>query len=331
MLNAAIVGLGWWGRIIVQTMAASDRLRITAATDLDPSAASFAAAHGLRFQPNLPVLLADPTIEAVILCTPHTQHAAQVVAAAEAGKHVFCEKPLCLTRADAMAAIAACVAHDVVLGVGHERHFEPPVVALRQLAESGALGTLLQVEANFSQDKFLGLPPGNWRLSGNEAPAGPMTATGIHMLDLSVSLLGPADRVLAHVRQLGSDLANGDTLGLLIGFQSGANALISAILATPFDGRFALYGSNGWAEVRDRAHPEAPQGWTLTTSLRGAGRAVTDYPLAFAVRTNLEAFAEAARGGAPYPLPHAQMLDTIAALEAVVRSAASGGIERVMS
>ena len=137
-------------------------------------------------------------------------------------------------------------------------------------ARSGELGTLLQVEANFSQDKFLGLAADNWRLSEREAPAGPMTATGIHMLDLSIGLLGPAENVCARVRQLGSPLVNGDTLGVLMTHKSGANSLISAILATPFDGRFAVYGSKGWAEVRDKAHPGGAAGLDVALLARRA-------------------------------------------------------------
>ena len=310
-------------------MAASDALRITHACDPDPAAAGFAASHGLQLAADLHAMAADPAIDAVILCTPHTQHAAQILAVAAAGKHVFCEKPLCLTRADAATAIAACEQAGLVLGVGHERRFEPPILALRHLLASGALGKPLQIEANFSQDKFLSLKPDNWRVNAAEAPAGPMTATGIHMLDLCVSLLGPARTVLAQVRQLGSGLVNGDTLGALIGFESGANALLSAILATPFDGRIAVYGSEGWAEVRDRAHPEAPEGWTLTVSRRGAPRTVQEFPPASAVRANLEAFALAAAGGAPYPMSSAEKLGTIAALEAVFKSASSGAVELV--
>ena len=328
-MNAAILGLGWWGRTVVGTLRDSGALRITTGFDPAPAAAALAAEAGLRLAPSFDAILADPGIGAVILCTPHTLHAAQVVAAARAGKHVFCEKPLCLTRAEAAAAIAACREAGVVLGVGHERRFEPPVLALRRMLESGELGTPLQVEANFSQDKFLDLPADNWRLSEAEAPAGPMTATGIHLLDLAVSLLGPAERVLAQVRQLGSGLANGDTLALLVQFRTGANALISAILATPFDGRFAVYGSKGWAEVRDKAHPERSEGWTLTKAIRGEGRSTTEFPPAPAVRANLEAFAAAASGGPPYPMPAEQMLNTVAAFEAVVRSSRSGGIELV--
>ena len=325
MLRAGIAGLGWWGRMIVAALADNAAMQVVASTDLDPAA----ALPGLPFVADLDALLTDPASDAVILCTPHRFHAGQILAAARAGKHVFCEKPLCLTRAEAEAAIDACNRAGVVLGVGHERRFEPPVLALRELVRSGALGIPLQIEANFSQDKFLTLDPSNWRLSPVEAPAGPLTATGIHLLDLAVSLLGPADSVLCRLRQPGQFLANGDTLALMLGFPGGASALISAILATPFDGRFALYGSEGWAEVRDRAHPEASEGWTLTVNQRGKPRTVQEFGPAHAVRANLEAFATAAAGGAPYSVTPAEMVGTVAALEAALRSAASGQIEPV--
>src|SRR6185295_13571136 len=159
--------------------------------------------------------------------------------AANAGKHVFCEKPLSLSRSDVLRAIDAVNKNHVVLAVGHEKRFEPPIQEAMRLVKSGELGTPLQIEANFVQDKFLSLPADNWRLSAKEAPAGPMTATGIHLLDLSVGVFGPAQRVFASVRTLGSQLVNGDTLAILVNFKSGGNALLSAILATPFDGRFA--------------------------------------------------------------------------------------------
>lgn len=329
MLNAGIVGLGWWGSTIVRMLQGSDRLRIATATDIDPDAPAKAASLGLGFRPSLRDLLADAAIDAVILCTPHAQHAAQIVEAAEAGKHVFCEKPLTLTRADAVRAVAACRDRNLVLGIGHERRFEPPLLEVRRLAQTGALGTLLQLEANFSQDKFLQLDAANWRLSAKDAPAGPMTATGIHLLDFAVSLFGTPKTALCRVRRLDSPLANGDTLTALIGFESGADALISAILTTPFDGRIAVYGSKGWVDVRDKAHVEAPEGWTLTKSLRGHGKTVTDFPTALAVKANLEAFADAALGRAPYPVSQAEMIATISTLEACFKSAKSGQIEPI--
>ena len=327
-LNIAVIGLGWWGRVIVLLAKSSAKLRVVAVADPDPAAAEFARQQDLLLR-TYDEVLQDRKVQGVVLCTPHTLHTDQIVRAANAGKHVFCEKPLSLSRKDVLRAVQACNDSRVVLAVGHEKRFEPPIQELMRMAKAGALGTPLQIEANFVQDKFLSLPPDNWRLSAKEAPAGPMTATGIQLLDLSVGVMGPAERVLASVRTLGSELRNGDTLGILVSFRSGANALLSAILATPFDGRFAVYGSKGWAEVRDKAHPESPQGWTLTTHFRGREKQTRDYPPAKAVLANLEAFADAAAGGAPYPVPQAEMIGNVSALEAIFRSAASGKVELV--
>jgi predicted dehydrogenase len=236
-----------------------------------------------------------------------------------------------MSRAEVLRAVQACVDNEVALAVGHEKRFEPPVQEVFRLARAGELGTPLQIEANFSQDKFLSLEADNWRMSQTEAPAGPMTATGIHLLDLAVGLLGPAQQVYARVRQLGSPLVNGDTLGILVTHKSGANSLISAVLATPFDGRFAVYGNRAWAEVRDKAHPEAPEGWVLTVKKRNSQPHSISFPPAKAVLANLEAFADAAAKRAPYPVPQEQMIANVCALEAVFRSALSGKAETVES
>jgi predicted dehydrogenase len=328
-LNVAVIGLGWWGRIIVPLAKASSKLRVVRVADPAPAAAQFAASQDVPLSQSLDEVLRDPQVQGVVLCTPHTQHTEQVVRAANAKKHVFCEKPLAMSRADVLKSVAACNANGVKLAVGHEKRFEPPIQELMRMVKAGELGTPLQVEANFVQDKFLSLPADNWRLSAKEAPAGPMTATGIHLLDLSVGVFGVADRVFASVKTLGSQLVNGDTLGILVNFKSGGNALLSAILATPFDGRFAVYGSKGWAEVRDKAHPESPRGWTLTVHLRDQEKTVREYPPAKAVLANLEAFAEAASGGAPYPVPQSEMIANVSALEAIFRSAQAGRIEQV--
>jgi len=327
-LGVAVVGLGWWGRTIVPLLKDNAKLKVVKGVDPAPAAAQFAQSQDLELS-SFEQVLKDPAIEGVVLCTPHTQHCEQIIAAANAKKHVFCEKPLSLSRADVLRAVKACNDNEVALAVGHEKRFEPPVQELMRLAKAGELGTLLQIEANFSQDKFLSLATDNWRMSEKEAPAGPMTATGIHLLDLSVGLLGPAQHVYAAVRQLGSRLVNGDTLAVLVSFKNGANALISAVLATPFDGRFAVYGNKGWAEVRDKAHPEAPQGWTLTRCMRGKEKQNADYPPAQAVVANLEAFADAAAKRTPYPVPQDQMIANVSALEAVFRSVKSGAVEAV--
>lgn len=331
MLNVAVIGLGWWGKTIATTLRGSTKLKVVHVVDIDAKVGEWAREQGVAFSSSLDGALADRAVQAVILCTPHSLHIAQIARAAMAKKHVFCEKPLGLRRADAVESVRVCNQNAVVLGVGHERRFEPPMIELTRIAKAGVLGRLLQVEASFCQNKMINLPADNWRQSTAEAPAGPLTATGIHLLDLSVSFLGAPDRAWCHTRQLGSPLANGDTLGALVTFKDGGVALINAILTTPFAGRFTLYGTNGWAEVRDKSHPEQPTGWTLTTcAVDGVIKSV-DYPAASSVRANLEAFADAVEGRAAYPMPQAEMIATIAALEAVVTSSATGAVASVPS
>jgi predicted dehydrogenase len=142
MIRAAVVGLGWWGRTIVQRLQQSDRIRLVRAVDVRPEAAGpFAAEHGLPLSSSLDEALADPGMEAVILATPHSLHKDQVLAAAAAGKHVFCEKPLALRHADASAMVRACNERGLVLGVGHERRFEPALIEVKRLIDARKAAT----------------------------------------------------------------------------------------------------------------------------------------------------------------------------------------------
>jgi len=325
MINVAVIGMGWWGKTVVNAIKRSDKLKVVMGMKRNPATdLEFARAEGFELVSDYGAVLRNKAVQAVVLCTPHTTHTEQILAAARARKHVFCEKPLALTRRDAVRALKAVNRKKLVLAVGHERRFEPPILDLMRIVHSGELGTPLQIEANFSQDKFLSLPAENWRLAPDEAPAGPLTATGVHLLDLSVGVFGEAESVLCSVKQLGSQLTNGDTLAALVSFKRGGHALLTACLATPFDGRFAVYCSKGWIEVRDKAHPASPEGWTLTKVVSGDQRSVRDYPPASSVLANLEAFADAVEGRQPYPVPQEQMIANIAAVEATSKSAASG-------
>jgi predicted dehydrogenase len=332
-VRVGLVGYGWWGKTIARQIATSSWLQLAAVAELDSDARAAMASDPVLLDVSIfdspEKLMACRGLEAIILCTPHQQHADQMVAAAHAGLHIFCEKPLCLTLADAKRAVALCQAKNLVLGIGHERRFEPEIIAMRELIADGTLGEILQIEGNFSQDKFFALPKDNWRLSNKHAPVGPLTATGIHLVDLSIALLGPCESLWARLATLGSNFENGDTLAIMMGFPNGANALISAILATPFEGRFAVYGSKGWIEIRDRTHPENPTGWDITTVLRGQApqtRFASPHPTVLA---NLEAFAKAIRNVAPYPVTPQEMLANVAALEAVMTSVHSRGLVNV--
>jgi predicted dehydrogenase len=329
MIKAAVIGLGWWGQTILKTLLNSTIIKPVLGVDpLEPARAT-AAALGVETASGFEDALAASSIDAVILCTPQQHHAEQIAAAARSGRHVFCEKPLCTTAADAEAAIAVVRNAGVQLGIGHERRFEPAVIEMRTRFAAGEFGNPLLLEGNFSQDKFLKLPRDNWRLSKSENPAGPLSATGIHMVDLSIALLGRPVSVWARLATLGSDFANGDTLSMTLGFESGATALLGAVLATPFMGRLALLGSEGWMEIRDRSHPENSTGWDVTAVHRDEPPVTVFHPPHPAVRDNLEAFGRAALGQAPYPVTLDEMLLNVRSFEAIQRSVKSGAIEKI--
>jgi predicted dehydrogenase len=329
MIRAAIIGLGWWGQTILKNLSASTVVRPVLAVDpLEPARAA-ASALGVATAAHFEEALSNPDIDAVILCTPQQRHAEQIIAAAGSGRHVFCEKPLCTTSADAEAAIAVIRKAGVQLGIGHERRFEPAVIEMRARFAAGEFGNPLLLEGNFSQDKFLKLPRDNWRLSNSVNPVGPLSATGIHMVDLSIALLGRPISVWARLARLGSDFENGDTLSITMGFASGATALLGAVLATPFMGRLALLGSKGWMEIRDRSHPENSTGWDVTRVLRDQAPATAFHPPHPSVRDNLEAFGRAALGQVPYPVTLDEMLMNVRSFEAIQRSVKSGAIETI--
>ena len=322
MIRAGIVGLGWWGKHMVWRMQDSGVLRIVRAVEPNPANAGFAGEHGIALAPDYGALLADLEIDAVILCTPHGTHTAQVTAAAAHGKHVFCEKPLALSRADATRSVEACQDAGVVLGIGHERRYEPGMVEIRRLVTSGELGTIMHAEANFSHDKLANVPKGDWRTSKSDAPAAGMTAMGIHLTDAMIDLFGEVTEVFAATTSRVAYPQNGDVVSAHMRFSSGVTGYVNAILVTPLYLRFTVFGSEAWAELRNHTHPDTEGPSTLTLHRRDGTSDSRRYDWTDTVRANLERFARTIEAGEPYPFTPAQMIANIAALEAICRSAA---------
>lgn len=330
MLNAAVVGLGWWGKTITHRMKSSDRMRVTRAVDLFPERhGDFAAENGLALSGRYEDALEDPSIDAVILCTPNSLHTAQVSAAARAGKHVFCEKPLALTRAEAEASVATCRAHGVQLGIGHERRFELAMMEVERMVRAGELGTIMHAESNFSHDKLINVPPTDWRRSATESPAAGMTAMGIHLSDAYVNLFGPAAEVHAMTAKRVLEGENGDVVSVLLRFESGATAYLNAILYTPLYLRFCVFGTKAWVEYRNDTHPDTPGPSTLTVQVTGEAPRIVTYDWTDSVRANLDQFAQAITGEAAYSFTDAQKIGNIAILEAIVRSVAENRPVRI--
>jgi predicted dehydrogenase len=315
MIDAAIVGLGRWGRTLVKAVQGkSDKLRFTRAVSRDPAKLRDAAAPlGLEVVASLEAVLADRSIAAVVLTTPHTLHCEHIIAVAAAGKAVFCEKPLTLTKAEAARAIEACHKAGVVLGVGTDKRFYPAVAELLRIAKEGALGRLLHLEAHFSNE--VAATFSEWRYSPEESPAGGMTGTGVHMLDALIALAGPVRRVQALLLSHKPPPDPRDSLSAVLEFASGVSGTLAMVRSTPAYFRLHAFGREASAEALGRTD--------LVVRRSGRGPECVDLAPVDSVRANLEAFADAAAGGAPYPIPTGDMLATVAAFEAIAEAAKS--------
>jgi predicted dehydrogenase len=316
MIRAAIVGLGRWGRNLVEASLGHERLKIVRAVEPDiKGAQGFCDQHHLDLTDNLDAVLADAAISAVLLATPHSLHPAQVKACAAAHKHVFCEKPLALRRTDAARMFAACRDAGVTLAVGHNRRFWPAMAALRDTVASGDLGRILHVEGHNSNENSQAITSG-WRLSAEESPGGGLTGAGLHVLDAFVSLLGPARRISAQLTSLEQGPPPLDTAMLAIEFASGATGMLATVRATPLYWRVHVFGTNGSAEVLDEG--------TMILRVSGARPRQIAYPAIDVLRAELDAFAEAIDGRRAFPVPEADVLATLSAFEAALRSMQSG-------
>src|SRR3954470_23270541 len=319
VLNTAMIGLGWWGKELVRSARDSKLMRFTRGVTLEPETVrDFAKEMNLSIGTSYEDVLADKSIDAVVLATPHTLHRTQVEAAAAAGKHVFCEKPFALTVADAQAAIAACRKAGVALGVGQNRRLWPSIVKLKELVSSKDFGTIMFAEGNYSHDILANTPLDNWRSAPQETKAGGMTGMGIHLLDAYSFLIGRMVRVCARSTKRILPFDSGDTTQALLEFDSGATATIATSLKTPgFVWRLAVYGAEMWAESLSE---------TKVTICQRDGKPQTfDLPQTNHIGANLDSFAAAALGRGTFQIDDAGIVHTVAALEAVFNSAEKGG------
>jgi predicted dehydrogenase len=318
MLNAAVIGLGWWGQQLVKAAEGSRQIKFTRAVTLEPELArEFVAAHQLKLGTSLDEVLADPSIEAVVLATPHSRHREQVEAVAAARKHIYCEKPFAMCKADAQAMLAACARAGVTIAVGHHFRLMPSMKALREKIATGMFGTIMHAEGHYSHDWLAGLPVDSWRAAPEQTRAGAMTGMGIHVLDCFRDLVGPMRRISALSKRRALALPTGDTTAALIEFANGATGTFATTLKTPFAWRLAVYGENVWAESVSETR--------LITHRSTGEPEVEDFPVANHLGENLEAFAAAALGQRAFPIDPVGILQTAAALDAVFRSVEADG------
>jgi predicted dehydrogenase len=316
MISAAIVGLGRWGRALTEASLGHERLSIVRAVEPDVEGAQeFCTRHCLQLTGSLDAVLADETIDAVLLATPHSLHPAQVIACAAARKQVFCEKPLALRRSDAAAMFAACREAGVVLAVGHNRRFWPSMRALRDIVARDELGTILHIEGHNSNENSQSITAG-WRLSPEESPGGGLTGAGLHVLDAFVSMLGPVRRVYARLNSREQGPPPLDTAVVTLDFANGVTGTLATVRATPFYWRVHVFGTKGSAEVLDET--------TLVRRTSGNPPEQIRFQSVNVLRAELDAFVQGIEGKRTFPVSEAEVLTTLSAFEAALQSISSG-------
>jgi predicted dehydrogenase len=338
MLNAAIVGLGWWGGTLVDAVQGGDAMRFTAAatrkrSDKDQA---FAQGHNLKLA-TYEDLLADPDIDAVVLATPPAGHRDQIVAAAKAGKHVFCEKPFAMTKAEAEESVAAMEKAGLTLGLGYNRRFHPSWIDLKNRMASGELGVILHMECTMSFPNALSMTQEAWRAQSDQAPCGGLFPMGVHAIDGFIDLAGDIDQAFCQSLHRASPVENDDTTSILLHLKAGMSAYLSTMTTTVGAFRFAVYGSKAMAQLGGATHVTGHSSHQRRSGLFGSYmiqpvKGETEWvevPEFDVNKAELEAFAAAAQGGAPYPIPTAQMIQAVAATDAIVASARSGRMETV--
>ena len=317
MIDAALVGLGWWGTNIINAVQGRSRkVRFVHGVTKEPDAArELARKHEIALSTELKAVLDDPRVRAVVLATPHSLHADQIVQVAAARKPVFCEKPLTLKHADAARAVDACTRAGVVIGVGQNKRFWPSMVEFRRLLASGTLGKMLHIEGHYSNENSSNFfAP--WRDSPSETPGAGMTGTGIHILDAFVNAAGPVAAVQAQFIPTRGGHDPRDTVSVLFRFTNNVSGFLGAVRPSPVYWRVHAFGDEGSIEALGETQ--------VVIRTKGGKTDVRDFEKVDSLLAEFDAFADAVDGRAPYPITPQEMVDTIAAFQAVTESLEKG-------
>ena len=335
MIRAAVVGLGRWGRSLVAAVndKSGDIAFTRAYTRTKVNAEAFCRDHRVPLADSYDAILRDPAIDTVVLATPHSVHEAQALAAIAAGKHVFVEKPITLDLSSARRVVDAAQRANVVLAVGLARRFHPSFAALRERVRDGRLGSVIAMVAQHTTSTAQFVALDNWRAAPEEAPAGALTAVGVHALDHMIELAGKVRNVHCVTARNYPGRAD-DTTTIMLRFASGATGLLFCSVATATNFAFTVYGTNGLGEIARADLSRLRFAPTATTAPTGRVPAMPDEIFEHAgfdtLSAELTAFGRAIAGEKPYPVPLDEVLHGMAVFDAIVKSAENGAIVDVL-
>ena len=318
-VRVASIGIGWWSDVLADAINRSGKLKIVSCySRSQQKREAFAAKYGCDAVSSYGEILHDRSIEAVINTTPNNVHRETTSAAARAGKHVFLDKPIANTIADARALTRACRDAGVVLALGYQRRKESHFRWIREQIDAGVFGKLVNAEANISRDRLGKIDLSSWRYTSEGMPGGVMLQIGIHYTDVLEYLLGPIKAVSGRLAQLVLPGDNPDVASLILEHEGGALSTLNASYASASE----YYAMNVYGKEAS-AYYDLHQG--LRFLKRGSERSdPVECPRHDAIVEELEEFAAAVRGHGEPEMDGERSTASLAVLLAGIKSAREG-------
>ena len=232
-VRVACIGMGWWSDVLADAIKRSDKIEIVSCfTRSEEKRAAFAKKYGCKPVASYDAVLADRNIEAVINTTPNDVHLPTTKQAAEAGKHVFLDKPIANNVTEGRAITEVCRKAGVILAMGYQRRRESHFRWVKKQIEAGVFGTLVNAEANISRDRLGKIDLNSWRYQAAGMPGGVMLQIGIHYADVLTYLMGPVKAVRGQFAQLVLPGDNPDVASMILEHQNGALSTLNASYAS---------------------------------------------------------------------------------------------------
>jgi predicted dehydrogenase len=273
----------------------ADAIEVTAIADVvDETARRRAAELGATAYTDFRLMIDEADLDAVDICLPHHLHAEAIVAAAQAGKHILCEKPLCLTVQQADEVQRVVSAAGVTLMCAHNQLFLPAVSTAKQLLEQGILGTVYEVRTSDSFYNDFNPQNMGWRATAATSGGGELMDTGYHPTYLMLHLAGgsPVEATALLSRHRLRFMDSEDSAQVLVRFDNGVvGHLVTSWAYQPPPGseRFSVVGERG------SLHSD---GRDLTVSLRGSTSQTYDFDNVDTYVAEIGHFADCLHSGA---------------------------------
>lgn len=232
-LRVAVLGVGWWSDVLADGMKRSDKFEIVSCfTRSEDKRRAFARKYRCTAASSYEAILKDPIVEAIVNTTPNNAHLETTRLAAQAGKHVFLDKPIANTAREGREIALACEEAGVVLALGYQRRRESHFRWIKAEIDAGRFGKLVQAEGNISRDRLGKIDLSSWRYQSAGMPGGVMLQIGIHYVDVLEMLMGPVKRVSGMSSQLVLPGDNPDVANLILEHESGAISNLTASYAS---------------------------------------------------------------------------------------------------